>query len=178
MLKLNYLQNALDKFADKVIADAKTNLESLHKVDTGELKNSLKSTGTIFHRRSIELGITMSDYGAFVEKGVRGAGGVRMTTSSYKRTDNKGKMWKQKGGSSPFAFKDKKPSVKHFIEWSDKRGLNAFAVRESVYRQGISPTPFLSEAVKDNINLLPKQISEAFALDVDSAVNFIIKSNF
>jgi hypothetical protein len=178
MLKLNELQYALDRFGDKVVADAKANLSASGKVDTGKLQSSLKNNGAIFYKRSIELGISLSYYGAFVEKGVRGAGGVRSTTSKFNRTNNKGKMWKQNGKNSPFSFKEGvKPSVKHFIDWSAKRGLNPFAVRESVYRQGIAPTPFLEDAVKKNINSLPILIQDAFALDVKNTVNFIIKSN-
>jgi len=178
MLKLNNLKDALTNFGDKVVADAKVNLQASGKVDTGQLSNSIVSTGAVFHKRSIELGISLSYYGAFVEKGVRGDGGVRMTTSTFKRTNNKGKIWKQNGGDSPYSFKEGvKPSVKHFIDWSNKRGLNPFAVRESVYRQGIAPTPFLEDAVKKNINSLPILIQDAFALDVKNTVNFIIKSN-
>jgi hypothetical protein len=179
MLKLNNLKDALTKFGDDVVADAKANLQKSGKVDTGELSNSIQSTGAVFHRQSIELGISLSYYGAFVEKGVRGAGGVRMTTSTFQRTNNKGKLWKQKGGNSPYSYKEGiKPSVKHFVEWSNKRGLNPFAIRESVYRQGISPTPFLGDAVKKNIGTMPTQLKEAFALDVQTTIDFIIKSNF
>lgn len=178
MLKLNNLKDALTKFGDNVVADARVNLKSSGKVDTGQLSNSIVSTGAVFHKRSIELGISLSYYGAFVEKGVRGAGGVRMTTSTFKKTNNKGKMWKQNGGNSPYSFKEGiKPSVKHFVDWSSKRGLNPFAVRESVYRQGFGPTPFLSDAVKKNIALMPTQLQDAFALDVKATVDFIIKSN-
>jgi hypothetical protein len=178
MLKLKELQSALDRFGDKVISDAKANLSASGKVDTGKLQSSLKNSGAIFYKQSIELGISMSYYGAFVEKGVRGAGGVRKMTSKFNRSNNKGKMWKQNGKDSPFSFKEGvKPSVKHFIDWSAKRGLNPYAVRESVYRQGIAPTPFLSDAVQKNMNSLPILIQDAFALDVKNTVNFIIKSN-
>ena len=178
MLKLIHLKDALTNFGVKVVADAKANLQASGKVDTGNLQNSIVSSGAIFYKNSIELGISLSYYGAFVEKGVRGAGGVRMTTSTFQRTNNKGKMWKQKGGNSPYSYKEGvKPSVKHFVQWSNKRGLNPFAVRESVYRQGISPTPFLSTAVKNNITLMPTKLQDAFALDVKSTVDFIIKSN-
>lgn len=178
MLKIDNLKDALNSFGDKVVADAKANLSASGKVDTGELQSSIRNNGAVVSKRSIELGIGLSYYGAFVEKGVRGAGGVRKMTSTFKRSNNKGKMWKQKGKDSPYSFKEGvKPSVKHFIDWSAKRGLNAFAVRESVYRQGIAPTPFLSDAVQKNINSLPQLIKDAFALDVNSTINFIIKSN-
>ena len=178
MLKLKHTQEALQTFGDKVVMDAKANLQASGKVDTGSLVNSIQSTGVIYYKRSMELGIKLNYYGAFIEKGVRGAGGVRKTTSTFQRTNNKGKIWKQNGKDSPYSFKEGvKPSVKHFIEWSNKKGLNPFAVRESVYRQGIEPTPFLKEAVDKNIGLMPSEIQDAFALDVKSTLDFILKTN-
>lgn len=178
MLTLKYLQQELTEFGDQVVADAKANLSESGKVDTGQLQNSIKSTGAVFMKRSITLGISLSYYGAFVERGVRGAGGVRKTTSGFNRRNNKGKIWRQKGKGSPYSFKEGiKPSVKHFVEWSKKRGLNPYAVRESVYRQGIEPTPFLTKSVEKNIKLMPMKLQEAFGLDVKSTVDFIIKSN-
>jgi len=179
MLKLDHTKSAVNNFGNKVISDAKANLSKQGKNFSGDLSNSLKSTGVTFMKNSMTLGITMSDYGAFVEKGVRGVGGVRKTTSDFKRTNNKGKLWKQKGGKSPFSYKEGvKPSVKHFVEWSNAKGLNPFAVREAVYHQGIEPSNFLSEAVQKNIPLLPQEVQVAFALDVQATVDFIIKTNF
>ena len=40
-----------------------------------------------------------------VRKGVKGVGGVRATTSKFKSTNNKGKMWKQNAPQSEFKFK-------------------------------------------------------------------------
>jgi hypothetical protein len=179
MLKIDNLKQALNDFSNNIVKDAKANLESTGKVDTGQLKNSLVNQGAKVSKNSIEINILMSKYGAFVDKGVRGVGGVRKQTSAFKRTNNKGKIWKQNGGDSPYSFKvGKKPSVKHFIDWSNKRGLSPFAVRESVYHQGIKPTYFLRDAVQDNIKLVPNEIAEAFALDVKSTIELIAKSNF
>lgn len=178
MIKMDHLKDAMNAFGNKVVADAKQNLKDKKKVDTGTLENSVKNNGVIFHKNSMTLNIVMSDYGAFVDKGVRGVGGVRKQTSKFKRTNNKGKMWKQNGGDSPFSFKAGiKPSVKHFVDWSNKRGLSPFAVRESVYHQGIKPTHFLRDAINDNIKDAPKEIIDAFALDVKSTLDLIIKSN-
>ena len=179
MLKIDNLKEALDDFSDKIVSDAKANLISTGKVDTGKLKDTLQNLGAKVSKNSIEINIKMMPYGAFVDKGVRGVGGVRQTTSAFKRTNNRGKMWKQKGGKSPYSFKEGvKPSVKHFIEWSNKRGLSPYAVREAVYHQGIAPNHFLSNAVESNMKSLSKVITDAFALDVQSTVNFLIKSNF
>ena len=178
-IKYKHLEDAMNAFGDKVVADAKQNLKERKKVDTGQLEKSVVNNGVKFSKRSMTLNISMSDYGAFIDKGVRGVGGVRLTTSSFKRTNNKGKLWKQNGGDSPFSYKKGiKPSVKHFVEWSNKRGLSPYAVRETVYHQGLKPTYFLRDAVQDNIKLAPAEIVKAFGLDVESTVRTIIKSNF
>ena len=178
-IKFKHLEDAMNAFGDKIVADAKQNLKNRDKVDTGKLEKSVVNNGVKFMRRSMSLNISMSEYGSFVDKGVRGVGGVRMTTSKFKRTNNKGKLWKQNGGNSPFSFKKGiKPSVKHFVDWSNKRGISPYAVREAVYHQGIKPSNFLRDAVADNIKLAPKEISEAFALDVNSTLKQIIKENF
>lgn len=179
MLKIDNLKEALDNFSNKITSAAIDNLQSSGKVDTGKLKDSIKNLGAKVSKNSIEIKIMMLPYGAFVDKGVRGVGGVRKMTSIFKRTNNKGKMWKQKGGDSPYSFKEgKKPSVKHFIEWSNKRGLSPYAVRESVYRQGIEPNRFLYKAVESNIKELPDIIAVAFGLDIESTVAYLIKKNF
>lgn len=178
MLKIDNLKEALNEFSDNIVKDAKANLEKSGKVDTGKLKDTLKNMGAKVSKNSIEIGIMMLPYGAFVDKGVRGVGGVRKQTSTFKKTNNKGKLWKQKGKGSPYSFKEgKKPSVKHFVEWSNKRGLSPYAVRESVYRQGIEPNRFLEKAVKENINNLSEVIKDAFALDIQSTLNYLIKTN-
>lgn len=178
MLKIDNLKEALNEFSDNIVKDAKANLEKSGKVDTGNLKDTLKNMGAKVSKNSIEIGIMMLPYGAFVDKGVKGVGGVRKQTSTFKKTNNKGKLWKQKGKGSPYSFKEgKKPSVKHFVEWSNKRGLSPYAVRESVYRQGIEPNRFLEKAVKENINNLSEVIKDAFALDVQSTLNYLIKTN-
>lgn len=178
MLKIDNLKEALNEFSDSIVKDAKANLEKSGKVDTGKLKDTLKNMGAKVSKNSIEIGIMMLPYGAFVDKGVRGVGGVRKQTSTFKKTNNKGKLWKQKGKGSPYSFKEgKKPSVKHFIQWSEKRGLSPYAVRESVYHQGIEPNHFLEKAVKENINNLSTLIQDAFALDIQSTLNYLIKTN-
>jgi hypothetical protein len=179
MLKIDNLKEALDNFSNKITEDAIANLVSSGKVDTGKLKDSIKNLGAKVSKNSIEIKIAMLPYGAFVDKGVRGAGGVRKITSAFKRTNNRGKIWKQKGKGSPYSFKEGiKPSVKHFIEWSNKRGLSPYAVREAVYRQGIEPNHFLEKAVNKNIGELSNVIIEAFNIDVKNTVEYLIKQNF
>ena len=88
-IKFEHLVEAMNAFGDKVVEDAKQNLKDKKKVDTGTLEKSVVNNGVKFMKRSLSLNIGMSDYGAFVDKGVRGVGGVRKMTSTFKRTNNK-----------------------------------------------------------------------------------------
>ena len=117
-MQLKETQDVLNKFAKYVIQQSRTNLTKGKKNSSKELYNSLDSEVKV-SKNSFQLEFLMEQYGIFQDKGVRGAGGVRKTTSKFNRRNNKGKIWKQKGGNSPFSFKEgRKPSVKHFKEWS------------------------------------------------------------
>jgi hypothetical protein len=54
----------------------------------------------------------------------------------------------------------------------------AKVIIRSVYLKGIKPTFFMTEAFDKNIKDLPKQLTEAFALDADNLMKLTIKENF
>ena len=172
---LKNLDYALREFAKYVVQQSRSNLTKSKKNSSKNLYNSIEgktSTGA----NSFSLSFIMEDYAMFQDKGVRGAGGTRKTTSQFKRTNNKGKIWKQKGGNSPFSFKEnRKPSVKHFEAWSRKKGLSAYAVREAVFRQGIKPSFFFTKPFERAFKNLPNQVVEAFALDIKDLLDFSTK---
>lgn len=171
-------QLELEKFRNYVIQQAKSNLTRMGKRSSGKLYNSLK--GDVKEMpNSIRLGFNMDDYGFFQDKGVKGVGGVRSTTSKFKRTNNKGKMWKQNAPNSPFSFKAAiKPSVKHFKIWAESKGLNPFAVRESVFRQGIKPSLFFTKPFERAFKNLPDELVQKYGLDVENLFDSIMKENF
>jgi hypothetical protein len=172
---LKNLDYALREFAKYVVQQSRSNLTKSKKNSSKNLYNSIEgktSTGA----NSFSLSFIMEDYAMFQDQGVRGAGGTRKTTSQFKRTNNKGKIWKQKGGNSPFSFKEgRKPSVKHFEAWSRKKGLSAYAVREAVFRQGIKPSFFFTKPFERAFKNLPNQVVEAFALDIEDLLDFSTK---
>ena len=172
---LNNLDYALRQFGKYVVQQSRANLSKSKKNDSKSLYNSIQakqSTGA----NSFSLSFIMEDYAMFQDKGVKGAGGTRKSTSKFKRTNNRGKIWKQKAPNSPFSFKEgNKPSVKHFEAWSKKRGLSAFAVREAVFRQGIKPSLFFTKPFEQAFKNLPNQVIEAFALDIEDLLDFSTK---
>jgi hypothetical protein len=171
-------QIILEQFRDYVIQQARSNLSKLKKNHTKKLYDSISAEIKVMPN-SLRLYFDMTDYGFFQDQGVKGAGGVRATTSKFKRTNNKGKMWKQKAKDSPFSFKKgNKPSVKHFEQWAKSKGLNPFAVRESVFRQGISRSLFFTTPFEKAFKNLPDEMIEAYGLEAEETFNTIMKENF
>lgn len=161
MAREDLLAAVLVKFGKFVVQQARTNLtKGKHNFDK-TLYNSLRYNIT-YSGTKFSISFEMEDYGQFQDKGVRGAGGTRKTTSAFNKRNNKGKIWKQKAPNSPFAYKDKKPPISAFKTWAESKGLSPFAVRESVYRQGIPATKFFSTPFKIGFKKLPPDIAAAF----------------
>ena len=160
MAREDLVAAVLIKFGKYVIQQARSNLtKGKHNFDK-TLYNSLRYS-IYYSNDNFSLTFSMEDYGQFQDQGVKGAGGTRKTTSAFKRTNNQGKIWRQKAPNSPFAYKDKKPPVSAFKAWAESKGLNPFAVRESVYRQGIPATKFFSTPFNIAFNKLPPDIANA-----------------
>jgi hypothetical protein len=132
----------------------------------GKLKASIQHELEV-HKNSFSLSFYMVDYGTYIDEGVRGAGGVRKTTSKYNKSNNKGKMWKIKAKDSRFAFSNKQPPAKALKKWSHSKGLNEFAVAKAVFHQGIEGTHFFSDAFESEFVKLADEVVEAYGLDID-----------
>tara|TARA_R110002153_G_scaffold173663_1_gene326500 strand:- start:158 stop:643 length:486 start_codon:yes stop_codon:yes gene_type:complete len=155
----------MNAFGKKVIQQSRSNLTKGKRNSSKTLYNSLGYDLEVFKTGNFSMSFEMEDYGEFQDQGVKGAGGTRNTTSKYNKRNNKGKIWKQKAPNSPFSFKEgKRPSVKHFKKWAESKGINPFAVRESVFRQGITPTQFFSKPFGLAFKNLPSDITDAFML--------------
>jgi len=145
------LQQAIEAWGTEFEKQLEHSLEMEGYGDSA-LKKSIRFTVTQV-QEGVRFQLYFSEYGNYLDEGVRGAGGARKTTSKFRSTDNKGKMWKQKAPKSRFKFKNSlsgKPSAKHFKDWSRKRGLSEFAVSYAVWKQGIEPTHWFSKVVDEN----------------------------
>ena len=108
----------------------------------------------------LSLEIKMEDYYKFIDEGVQGVGGENKST---------GGVFQNVAPNSPFSYKDGvKPSYKHFEQWANVKGLNPFAVRESVFRKGITPNYFYTDVMTDErINILVERLEVAGAGQVE-----------
>ena len=116
------------------------------------------------------------DYWAFVDEGVRGAGGYK----------GSGKM---RGQVSPFKFGSKMPPRRPLINWiknkpikgRDKKGRFisneslGFLIQRAIYQRGLTRTQFFSKPFTQELDNQIGSITEAFADDLELALETIIK---
>lgn len=117
--------------------------------------------------------LSMEDYGKFIDQGVQGIG-----TRDGSETKN---SYLNVAPNSPFRYQptlEGKPSVSHFTNWAARKGLSAFAVRESVWRKGIKPNHFYSSIVDENlINELVKNLEQFGAVALEKEIADSIKGS-
>lgn len=167
MLKQENVQRELGLFGSRVITDARSNLKRLDKNVSGKLSRSLRYE-TAASQNSIEFSLFMEEYGEFQDQGVSG------TITKY---------------DTPFAYTDKMPPPSALDGWSVRRGIAPrdeqgrflprqsvnYAIATSIFRHGIRPSHFLTDAFEDNFRRLPQDLAEAYGLDVDNFLEFALK---
>jgi len=114
---LKNLKEKLEETAIKLSKDIKGEVP----VSSGELKNSVS-----YEMTEKGLFISAFDYIDFIDKGVNGT--LRNVGSQY-------------------SYSNKKPPInKGLRQWASKRGLNPYAVQNSLYYNGLKPKRFLRKA--------------------------------
>lgn len=107
----------------------------------GNLEQSIKMPVKMFGFRMVAT-LYLADYYDYLNQGVKGIGGTR------KSGDRKGQPWEIKAPNSPYQFK-KGPSVSHVRQWAKSKGLNEYAVRNSIARTGIRPRYFFDNCMQE-----------------------------
>jgi len=117
------------------------------------------------------------DYWAFVDEGVRGAGGYK----------GSGRM---RGQGSPFKYSSKMPPRRFIDRWivskplkeaRDKSGRFikrkslAFLIQRAIYQRGLERTQFFSKPFTQQLNKQAEKITESFADDLLSQIDENLK---
>lgn len=166
---------ALEAFRDYVIQQARTNLTKNNKNVTSDLYNSLNGIVKVMPN-SISLQFEMEDYGQFQDKGVKG------TKSNYLENKNSpfsfGTGTGKKGGLSQgikkwvearrFQFRDKKGK---FLSYES----TAYIIARSIYNKGIKASLFFTKPFERAFDRLPKDLVEAYGLDIEEFLEYTIK---
>ena len=165
---------AMQKFGGNVVKEGR-----------GILAKKKKANGTLYNdfdylvtatKNEVTLEFEFGgaeDYWAFVDEGVRGAGGFK----------GSGRM---RGGKSPFRFgsgkyRGKWPEFTSAIQkWIKKKGIKGrgkkgrfitnnslgFLIQRAIYQRGLTRTQFFSKPFTQQLNKQTEKITEAFADDL------------
>jgi len=135
------VQSVILDWQNETIELLQTSLDNSASTGTSlKLRQSIQPRQLKQTENGLLMVIEMEDYYKYIDEGVRGVGGEKKG----------GGIFQQVAPNSPFSYKEGvKPSVKHFEQWARTKGLNPFAVRESVFRKGITPNHFFSKVMTD-----------------------------
>jgi hypothetical protein len=170
---LEEVQRELSKFGRAVIKQSRSNLTRLNRNDTKDLYSSLDFDLKV-HKNSFSFSFYMMEYGAFVDEGVRGANPSAV------------KNGKQKGGNSPYRFKNKRPPMQPLADWAKRKNIRlrtkdgkfakgnyksiGFILQKRIWAQGMKPTLFFTKPFEQAFSKLPDEILEKFGLDIDEFI--------
>ena len=174
MISNENVHRVLVDFAESVISSSRDKLQS--KNSTGDLSESLDYKLKV-SKNSFDLDLLMAEYGKFVDKGVSGTINKYNTPYSFK---SKGGKRGLKGMPPPKAF-DKWNIIKGRA-FRDEKGrflkrkqLN-FATAVGVFKYGIKPSRFFTTSFDDAFNLLPKELVDAYGLDIKQFMDFTLNN--
>ena len=161
------IENYLESFAKQVVVDARKNLAA-SKGDT-ELAKTI-SFKTVSTSEGIDIQFLMAEYGSYVDKGVKGKGGV-IPNGKYKGNHGGRRWfinWKGKRQDSPFQFGTgsgpKGGLTKALDKWIVKKGIAPrnekgefmsrksikYLIARSIYIRGIHGISFFQRSLGDN----------------------------
>jgi len=179
MLNQKEVQDHLNKFAKYVIQQSRSNLTKQGIKNQGALYNSLNSQIEV-GKNSFLLSFSMADYGVFIDKGVKGkTSSTRAPESPYRfgtGTGTKGgltqgidKWVRQKG--IQFRQKEGKGVKGQFLSYSQ----TSFLIRRAIWNKGIKSSLFFTKPFEDAFKNLPKELVDAFGLDIEKLMKHSLK---
>ena len=170
-MEFKNVDDVLNQYAKYVIDGAKKNLVDDRK-SRGSLYNSLSYT---YEKSQDEflLDFLMEDYGIFVDKGVKGKTSTYPETSAALSKFQYGSGTGKKGGLTEGINEWMK---KKRFQWRDKKGRfmsyesMSYIIARSIYNKGLKANLFFSKPFEAGLKNLPKQLTDAFSLDIENAI--------
>ena len=165
------VDEVLNAYAEYVVDSAKKNL-----VDERKSLGDLYKSVSYKYEKSQNLFLLdflMEDYGTFVDKGVRGK------TSTYPETSAALSQFQY--GSGNFPKGGLTEGIKGWLEkkrfqWRDKKGkfmsydTMTYLISRSIYNKGLKANLFFTTPFELGLQKLPKQLTDAFSLDIENAI--------
>lgn len=165
------VKNAFNKLGKEIVQQARTNLTKGDNNVSKSLYDSLKFKyqGS---PNSFRFTLEANEYWKYLDQGVKGS------KSSAKAPQ------------SPYKYTNKKPPIQAIESWvtarrfqfRDRRGRflsyrsTAYAVREGIFKYGITATKFLTRAFELKWKRFQDTFRDAVKLDLENLINFTIRN--
>lgn len=168
-MRLENTQKVLEAFKNFVIQQSRSRLTKAGKKATGDLYNQLEGQVKEM-QNSILVKFDMPYYGKFQDKGVSG------TKQKY---------------NTPFSYGSKMPPIKALADWAKLKNIRlrdskgkytkgnyntiGFLFARSIQKKGIKPSLFFTKPFEQGFEKLPKELIEAFGLDIEDFFDYTLK---
>ena len=183
-MKLENLEKAIEKYAKYVVQQSKSNL-TRDKKGGGSLYNSI-SYDLDVETNAFLLDFLMDDYGAFVDKGVKGKDPSKVSVNA--------KLKGQQAANSPFRFGsgNYRGSWKSFLKsiegWAKKKNIRfrdkegkykegnykslAYVIASNIYNRGLKANLFFTTPFETGLQKYGDDFLEGFILDIEKQTIF------
>ena len=170
-MEFKNVDEVLNAYAEYVVDSAKKNL-----VDERKSLGDLYKSVSYKYEKSQDLFLLdflMEDYGVFVDKGVKGK------TSTYPETAASLSQFQYGSGNFPKGGLTEGINEwmkKKRFQWRDKRGRfmsyesMSYIIARSIYNKGLKANLFFTTPFELGLQNLPKQLTDAFSLDIENAI--------
>jgi len=170
-MKFKNVDEIVTKYAKYVVQQSKSNLTK-DKKGGGDLYNSV-SYKIEKSQDDFLLDFLMEDYGAFVDRGVKGKTSTYPETSAALSKFQYGSGTGQKGGLTKginswlkkkrFQFRDKQG---RFMSYESM----TYLISRSIYNKGLKANLFFTKPFEAGLKRLPDDLIKGFALDIEDAI--------
>jgi len=170
-MKFKNVDEIVTKYAKYVVQQSKSNLTK-DKKGGGDLYNSV-SYKIEKSQDDFLLDFLMEDYGAFVDRGVKGK------TSTYPETSAALSKFQYGSGTGPKGGLTKGINTwlkKKRFQFRDKQGRfmsyesMTYLISRSIYNKGLKANLFFTKPFEAGLKRLPDDLIKGFALDVEDAI--------
>ena len=170
-MKFKNVDEIVTKYAKYVVQQSKSNLTK-DKKGGGDLYNSV-SYKIEKSQDDFLLDFLMEDYGAFVDRGVKGK------TSTYPETSAALSKFQYGSGTGPKGGLTKGINSwlkKKRFQFRDKQGRfmsyesMTYLIARSIYNKGLKANLFFTKPFEAGLKRLPDDLIKGFALDIEDAI--------
>lgn len=164
-------EKALQEFVKSIVDESKENLNTKGINASGDLNKSIKGNVNVGDN-SIEVTIEGENYLKFIDRGVKGVkSGSSLSDYAFK---SKGGKRGLKGMPPPNKLTTYMKRRTGKFLGRDRKQIG-FATAVKVFYYGIKPTQFFTTPFEKAFERLPEDLVKAYALDVESFIEFTLK---